>query len=453
MPHRHPPAAYEALAEARGFEWLGPEVPNAHTSTTWRCPHGHEWPARYSNIQQGTGCPTCASHHQNRTPADYETLAGERGFAWLGPEVPNAQTKTGWRCPQGHEWQARYANIQQGSGCPRCAALGIDRKPRKGPADYHALAAERGFEWLGPEVRTTKIKTTWRCTRSAQGHEWQTGYANIKGGSGCPYCRWPGAGRQGRKLPADYETLAEARGFEWLGPEVPNVSTKTTWRCAQGHEWQARYSNIQQGSDCPTCAWRQPRAPGQRRRGRSTPADYETLAAERGFEWLGPEVPTTGTKTTWRCGQGHTWSARYSDLQRGTGCPTCCNDQQRHSAADYHALAAERGYTWLGPAVPNVNTKTTWRCAQGHEWCAPYSSINTKRGCPHCSGKAPKTPADYETIAAGRGYEWLGPAVRNVMVKTGWRCDQGHEWQARYANLQQGYGCPYCNPPGRRRKD
>lgn len=67
------------------------------------------------------------------------------------------------------------------------------------------------------------------------------------------------------------------------------------------------------------------------------------------------------------------------------------------------------------------------------------------------------TPSDAKNIDAAtspwprhtHGYEWLGPEACSVMTKTGRRCDHGHQWQARYANLQQGYGCPRCTTAGR----
>jgi hypothetical protein len=57
MPQRKTPAAYEHLAQERGFAWLGPEVSNVRTKTIWQCPAGHQWPATYNKIQQKRGCP------------------------------------------------------------------------------------------------------------------------------------------------------------------------------------------------------------------------------------------------------------------------------------------------------------------------------------------------------------------------------------------------------------
>ena len=116
----------------------------------------------------------------------------------------------------------------------------------------------------------------------------------------------------------------------------------------------------------------------------------------------------------------------------------------RKTPADYHTLAQKRSFRFLGPEVLNVNTKTGWQCAEGHQWQARYNHIQQGRGCPTCTGKSPKTPADYEALAQGRGFHWLGPEVANTLTKTGWQCAQGHHWQARYNDIRQGGGCPTC---------
>ena len=48
--------------------------------------------------------------------------------------------------------------VQQGNGCSVCSGLAA-----KTPADYVALAAERDFQWQGPEVANTSAKSGWLC--------------------------------------------------------------------------------------------------------------------------------------------------------------------------------------------------------------------------------------------------------------------------------------------------
>jgi hypothetical protein len=179
---------------------------------------------------------------------------------------------------------------------------------------------------------------------------------------------------------------------------------------------------------------------------KKSPADYHTLAAARGFRWLGPPAPNVQTKTGWECPHGHRWQTTYSIIRRGKGCPICAGNLPK-TPADYQTLARQRGFAWLGPTVPNIQTKTGWECPQGHHWQAHYNSISQGSGCPFCSGHIPKTPADYRTLAQQRGFRWTGPEAPTTKHKTGWQCPQGHHWQTSYHLIRKGTGCPVCAWP------
>jgi hypothetical protein len=299
---------------------------------------------------------------------------------------------------------------------------------RKTPDAYKHLAQERGFAWLGPEVANAREKTTWQCPA---GHQWQTSYNKIQQKRGCPFC----AGKA-PKTPADYKRLAKKRGFRWLGPEVLKVDTPTGWECPVGHQWQASYHNVQhRGSGCPFCAGRVPKKP----------ADYKRLAKKRGFKWLGPEVPDTHTPTGWECPAGHRWQNSFSHIQSGQGCPTCAQIAQRRPPEDYHTLAQERDFIWLGPEVPATDVPTKWQCSKGHVWRTAYHVIQHGAGCPTCANIAKRNPpAMYVELARKRGFTWLGPEVPNVRTKSWWRCPAGHRWATRYDSIKLGTGCPVC---------
>jgi len=87
-------AKYHELAATRAFVWLESTLPSdTNTPTERRCPVGHTWHARYTDLKQGRGCPCCAckTRHTNsipKTEADYQALATKRGFEWLGPALP-----------------------------------------------------------------------------------------------------------------------------------------------------------------------------------------------------------------------------------------------------------------------------------------------------------------------------------------------------------------------------
>lgn len=93
---------------------------------------------------------------KRKQKADYIALAKEKGFRWIGPEVSNVHIKTTWQCKNDHQWQVRFKDIYNGSGCPHCSG-----KARKTATDYYELAKKRSFRWLGPEVSNSRTKTTW----------------------------------------------------------------------------------------------------------------------------------------------------------------------------------------------------------------------------------------------------------------------------------------------------
>ena len=178
---------------------------------------------------------------------------------------------------------------------------------------------------------------------------------------------------------------------------------------------------------------------------RKTEADYHALAKERGFEWLGAVLPpSTKQLTLWRCSQQHTWQMRYINIWNGQGCPVCAG-KARRTAADYHELAKQRGATWLGLEAPiNSRTRTQWKCRNGHDWYSTYTCV-MRYGCPTCSGVIKKTRADYDALSLASGYECLDTEVANTYTKCKWQCTHGHIWISTYKRIKRGDGCPECN--------
>lgn len=352
-----------------------------------------------------------------KTPDDYHRLAAERGFVWLGPEAENSAAKTWWQCSEGHKWLGRYSSIVQGHGCPHCAGLAV-----KVVADYYALAAKRGYTWLGPEVANGSTNTWWRCSK---GHEFESSYANVAANK-CGQCS---ANR--RRTPADFEALAARKGFTWLGPEVSNSSTKTRWRCSKGHEWETTYTSARLNG-CPHCSGK----------AQKTDADYLEVARANGFEWLGPLVATS-RKTRWRCRFGHEWEGNLFCANK-YGCPRC-SDKKTASPEDYQALAMERGFVWLGPEVYKNSQRTRWRCPKEHEWVSNYSKIKQGYGCPFCGGTAAKTAGDYADLARAYGIFWLGPLPKHTKAPTQWQCQNGHVFETSYNRIyNKKNSCPQC---------
>jgi len=297
---------YHKLAQKRGFEWAGKELPkNNKTKTHWRCSGGHYWEACYGSVQQGRGCPYCAGVVP-KILEDYHEVGKPRDIKWMGKELPeNTKTKTPWKClVDGHEWEIAYNSIQQGRGCPYCA-----NRVKKTIEDYYEIGKHQGIEWVGKELPpNTEVVTLWRCPER---YEWKATYHSIQQGYGCPHC----AGLA-KKTIEDYREVGKDRDIEWIGKELlGGVNTKTRWKCSRdGYEWENSFSHIQQGQGCPCCAGL----------ARKTVGDYHDIAKVIGHKWVGKILPqNTKTKTIWKCSRGHVRETTYNHIRRERGCPYC----------------------------------------------------------------------------------------------------------------------------------
>ena len=110
----------------------------------------------------------------------------------LKPEYvfANSIKKVWWKCNNGHEWQAKIANRNNGRNCPYCS----NQKILKGLNDLSTINPNLASEWnyekngdLKPEdfMAGSGKKVWWKCSK---GHEWQATINNRNKGRGCPYC-------------------------------------------------------------------------------------------------------------------------------------------------------------------------------------------------------------------------------------------------------------------------
>lgn len=367
--------------------------------------------------------------------ADYEKLAFKRGYVWLGPFPDNTKLKTKWRCENNHEFAACYGNINQGMNCKKCVLEQNASQQRHGPEDYHALAQERGFRWIGPPVNSVVADTVWECQ---EGHRWSARYNSLQSAkSGCPICGFERSAAAKRRTPSDYIALANQKEIIWLGDIVKSTKSDTRWRCPTcDHVWLSPFSTIRAAKvfPCPNCSPRRPKSE----------ADFHALAESRDFKWIGETLVNTRTNTLWECQKcRRKWPAPYSNILGGSGCPSCANLAPKIEE-DYRALAQRRQIEWLGPMAVNTKEPTVWRCAAGHQWRASYNQIHRTRQCWQCSDTFPRTRDDYLVLAAERGFEWLGPFPDNAMQKTEWKCSKGHTWPAPYTSIKRGNRCPSC---------
>ena len=350
-------AEYRALAAERGGELLADRWLGSNTYVRWRCAEGHEWETKAQQIRRGTWCPRCAGRHRY-TIEDMRELAHERGGECLSDEYRTTLGKLWWRCAEGHEWETTPNTILGGCWCPRCRR----RQPDIRKMQEHAKAI--GGQCLSERYINKNTKLRWQC---AEGHEWDATPGHvINSGSWCPYCagnivtiddiRAAAAARGGRCISTRYRgsstklliecgeghrwrvrpaelragswcpvcagtqrltltqmrNVAKSRGGKCLSRSYTNMSIKLRWRCASGHEWQAKPLHvIHNKSWCPYCA------------GRASMEEMQAFAKAHGGRCISRKVGKTRERLRWKCSAGHRFERTPMAIRQGRWCPRC----------------------------------------------------------------------------------------------------------------------------------
>ena len=100
--------------------------------------------------------------------------------------------------------------------------------------------------------------------------------------------------------------------------------------------------------------------------------------------------------------------------------------------------------------------KVWWKCAYGHEWKARFSNRVHGNDCPYCAGIRPiPGETDLETCFPAIAAQWHSEKngtkrpcdfLSYSNKRAWWRCELGHEWEAKINNRTTGEtNCPYCN--------
>ncbi len=169
----------------------------------------------------------------------------------------------------------------------------------------------------------TRQKVWWMCEN---GHEWKASVAGRTRGTGCPRCarRWVPAERS---VKARHPGLAaELHPSRNAGLDPATLGCESNrlvwWRCARGHEWEARVFARSKGSGCPVCS--RALVPFERSLAYKHPALAAQLHPSRNGELDAAELAAgSSRKVWWRCTRGHVWEAAVFSRAAGSGCPKC----------------------------------------------------------------------------------------------------------------------------------
>jgi translation initiation factor IF-1 len=172
--------------------------------------------------------------------------------------------------------------------------------------------------------------------------------------------------------------------------------------------------------------------------------------------------PYSNKKVWWKCKQGHEWEAIIAHRSNGSGCPYCSGRranpdnclQKRNSELSKEWHPHKNGSMTPNDVTMRSGRKVWWRCEKGHEWTATIYSRTGGNGCPYCSGRYTLSEGSLQALNSNLAKQWHssnnGELTPNDVTigsdkKVWWKCEKGHEWEARISNRVKGRGCPFCS--------
>ncbi len=253
------------VAQNKGGECLSTEYVNAISKLIWKCSEGHIWDSTYKNVvKRGCWCSKCsteknAERRRNKNGLlNAQEQAKSRGGECLSKEYINALSKLEWKCSKNHVWKASYASVIKGIWCNKCGRKTTSEKlkNKNGLLNAQKYAQKKNGECLSEEYLDSLTKLKWKCSKN---HIWEATYNNVVNHN--RWCNKCAIKTNAEKLKnknglLNAQEQAKSRGGECLSEEyISSNKVKMTWKCSNGHIWEASYSSVMKGSWCPNCSY------------------------------------------------------------------------------------------------------------------------------------------------------------------------------------------------------
>ena len=225
---------------------------------------------------------------------------------------------------------------------------------------------------------------------------------------------------------------------------------KVSWKCHEGHVWEATIGNLVRTGNCPYCIG------AKILKGFNDLATINPELASEANGWDPTKFrPGSGKKVKWKCKQNHKWEATILSRSQGSGCGFCSGRHVVDGESDLattHPTLAQEAVDW-DPKLYSAGSgeKVKWRCQYGHIWDAVISSRALRgSGCGVCSGRQllegfNDLATEFPSVAS----QLINQDPKKIFARSeksaDWKCERGHFWSATVVNrTKNGSGCPFC---------
>lgn len=366
------------MAAERGGECLSEKVTSTNDRLHWKCGEGHTWRSTYHSVgHEGSWCPKCARASLRVGLEAAQALASRHNGECLSKTCRDTRTVLRWRCSNGHTWRLSL-NAQQARDrfCNQCEPPIRKSSVMRNDEDMlewaKSEAKRRGGKCLSTKYDRKAATLEWEC---ANGHRWEaTCSTAVHKDEWCPECpERVSVVNRAEKMLGQAHAIAEERGGHCLSVSYVNNQSPLTWRCGEGHEWEACLANVKQrGSWCPVCS--------------SVRVSVEMLrkiAEAAGGELLSTTYKPSSYRFRWRCRRGHEFR-RTSWLAKQVFCGTCEHEEKMRGRAT--ALAERLGGEFRSSGWSGSGADYEWCCAEGHRFIRSYRRLRDYgEWCPECT--------------------------------------------------------------------
>jgi hypothetical protein len=387
--------------------------------------------------------------------------------AGLQPLEPYQNAGSDWRCKClicNEIVVSRYNRVQQGSGCPKCAATNAGEKMRLSQETAAARVREYDLEPLEPYVKSD-IK--WKCRCVSCGEVVYPKLKNLqRGDGGCYKCGMKKAGLKNTMSQEEAALIISEAGFEALEP-YKNALAK--WKMRHNFCGAIVYPNLNSiatpsktSSGCAVCAGHQVQ------KGYNDLATTHPALSAQANGWDPSEISQgSNLKRSWKCSLKHEWLAVISDRAiKQSGCPFCAGKRVLFGFNDLQTINPTIGNQAFGwdPTTVTIGSskKLKWMCTEGHIWSTTVLARTQGYGCPTCakSGFDPNKDA-HIYLLAHKNWQMYQVGITNVVEqriksheKSGWNLIElrgpmdgliAREWETSILRMLKSKGADLSN--------
>lgn len=305
------------------------------------------------------------------------------------------------------------------------------------------------YGYAKAEYKSAHAKVTITCSEHGDFH--QRACDHLKG-KGCIECGRNLVGLSKRITTDKFIERAKAvhgERYEYSKARYVNSKTKVVITCKIHGEFNQAPNNHLTGRGCPECAEKS-RSASRKKRWNT---EYFKRRAKdvhgSKYDYRLVRYTKNNLKVEIVCPEhGSFKQAPYSHLQ-GNGCPKCSGvGKVAEDEWIKRALMVHGGrYTYPRGGYVGARREATITCPEHGDFKQVAYSHLAGRGCPHCSGRAPVSPAEWVARAHkihGNKYSYEKTRYLRSSGSVIITCKDHGDFTQKASHHSSGVGCPRC---------